>query len=507
MPAPGRPEKMREKEGTLWKSGSACAMIRNRRSRNRTDENLGGMRMKKTLSLLLSLVLMLSLALPASAAETEYPTLEGGVTEIQKYGNIVLDIDPADLKDGGYTYGDLLTVTVNGTGYDMPLCTNYSDVDTGALVLRDSEGVLIAAINMGDFATSNGLAAKVTAEDGSYTWEFPEGQSLESITVSISMKEQGGYYDQYLIHQLTRTDERADYASDAVFANFRNVAVGDLGENAFFRSSSPVNNELGRASYADDLAEAGGIQAVMNLADSNELIEGYIAAEGFDSPYYQSLYEAGKVKALNLGVDFTAADFKSGLAEGLRFFAENEGPYLVHCTEGKDRAGFVSALLECLMGATYDEVVADYMTTYVNYYHLEEGGEQYEAVKNSNIVSILTNITGAAEGTDLTTVDLAAAAEDYMLDAGLTADEVTALKANLAKDYTVETEAPAEETPEEPVPQAQTYTVEAGDCLWNIAYEVYGTGTRWTVIYEANRDTIRDPGMIHIGQVLTIPAA
>ena len=78
-----------------------------------------------------------------------YPTLEGGVTEIQKYGNIVLDIDPADLKDGGYTYGDLLTVTVNGTGYDMPLCTNYSDVDTGALVLRDSEGVLIAAINMG----------------------------------------------------------------------------------------------------------------------------------------------------------------------------------------------------------------------------------------------------------------------------------------------------------------------------------------------------------------------
>ena len=81
--------------------------------------------MKKTLSLLLSLVLMLSLALPASAAETEYPTLEGGVTEIQKYGNIVLDIDPADLKDGGYTYGDLLTVTVNGTGYDMP-CLLYT---------------------------------------------------------------------------------------------------------------------------------------------------------------------------------------------------------------------------------------------------------------------------------------------------------------------------------------------------------------------------------------------
>ena len=391
--------------------------------------------MKKTLSLLLSLVLMLSLALPASAAETEYPTLEGGVTEIQKYGNIVLDIDPADLKDGGYTYGDLLTVTVNGTGYDMPLCTNYSDVDTGALVLRDSEGVLIAAINMGDFATSNGLAAKVTAEDGSYTWEFPEGQSLESITVSISMKEQGGYYDQYLIHQLTRTDERADYASDAVFANFRNVAVGDLGENAFFRSSSPVNNELGRASYADDLAEAGGIQAVMNLADSNELIEGYIAAEGFDSPYYQSLYEAGKVKALNLGVDFTAADFKSGLAEGLRFFAENEGPYLVHCTEGKDRAGFVSALLECYMGAAYDEVVADYMVTYYNYYGVTKEAEpaKYDAILRSNIVKTLQTAFGVE---DLKTADLKQEATDFFKELGLTDAELTTLTANLSKKYT-----------------------------------------------------------------------
>ena len=52
-----------------------------------------------------------------------------------------------------------------------------------------------------------------------------------------------------------------------------------------------------------------------------------------------------------------------------------------------------------------------------------------------------------------------------------------------------------------------TYTTKQGDVWDKIAYEVYGTGTRWTVIYEANRDTIRDPGMIHIGQVLTIPAA
>ena len=54
---------------------------------------------------------------------------------------------------------------------------------------------------------------------------------------------------------------------------------------------------------------------------------------------------------------------------------------------------------------------------------------------------------------------------------------------------------------------AAEYTVERGDSLWKIAKEQLGGGTRWSEIYEANRDTIRDPGMIHIGQVLTIPAA
>ena len=46
----------------------------------------------------------------------------------------------------------------------------------------------------------------------------------------------------------------------------------------------------------------------------------------------------------------------------------------------------------------------------------------------------------------------------------------------------------------------------SGDCLWNIAYRFYGAGGRWTEIYEANKDAIRDPALIYVGQVLTIPA-
>ena len=391
--------------------------------------------MKKIVSPLLIAALMLVLALLSSAAETSYPTFETGVQEIQKYGNIVLDMEPKKLQEAGYAYGDILAVTIDGNTWQMPFCTNYSDVDNGSYVACDKDEGLTLAINMGDFATAGGIAEKITAEDKSFTWVFPDGKSIEDLLVSISMGEKDGYHDQYLIHQLMRTNDRADYDSDQIFANFRNIAAGDLGKNTLFRSSSPINNELSRAAYADDFVESNGIRTVMNLANSDTDISGYIVQEDFDSPYYASLYQAGKVKALNLSLDFAAEDFQDGLAEGLRFFTANEGPYLVHCDEGKDRAGFVSALLACYMGASYDQVVEDYMESYINYYHLEKGSEQYIAVKNSNIDSTLRMIAGSSDNTDLTRVDLAAAAKRYMKSIGLSDAECEALHSNLAKDY------------------------------------------------------------------------
>ena len=397
------------------------------------------MRKKKSLvliaALLLIAVLMIGLALFVSSEKISYPTFETGVQEIQKYGNIVLDVEPEKLQEAGYAYGDILTVTMDEKTWQIPFCTNYSDVESGSYVACDKDEGLILAINMGDFATDGGIAEKITAEDKSFTWVFPDGRNLEDFVFSISMGEKGGYHDQYLIHQLVRTNDRADYDSDQIFANFRNIAAGDLGENALFRSSNPINNELNRAAYADDFVESNGIRTVMNLANSDADIAGYIAQEDFDSPYYASLYQAGQVKALNLSLDFAAEDFQEGLAEGLRFFIANEGPYLVHCDEGKDRAGFVSALLACYMGASYEQVVEDYMQTYINYYHLEKDSEQYMAVKNSNIDSTLRMITYSSDSTDLAGADLAAAARRYMENIGVSETECEALRSNLAKDY------------------------------------------------------------------------
>lgn len=55
---------------------------------------------------------------------------------------------------------------------------------------------------------------------------------------------------------------------------------------------------------------------------------------------------------------------------------------------------------------------------------------------------------------------------------------------------------------------SKTYTVVKGDCLWNIAKKFYGNGSKYTVIYNANKGVIGgNPNLIYPGQVLTIPAA
>ncbi|MDQ3698322.1 MAG: LysM peptidoglycan-binding domain-containing protein [Gemmatimonadota bacterium] len=62
------------------------------------------------------------------------------------------------------------------------------------------------------------------------------------------------------------------------------------------------------------------------------------------------------------------------------------------------------------------------------------------------------------------------------------------------------TTAPAGRTERE-----RSYTVVAGDSLSKIAKREYGDAGKWPAIYAANRDKIKDPDLIHPGQVLTLP--
>lgn len=48
--------------------------------------------------------------------------------------------------------------------------------------------------------------------------------------------------------------------------------------------------------------------------------------------------------------------------------------------------------------------------------------------------------------------------------------------------------------------------IEPGNSLWRIARRTYGSGFRYTVIYEANKAQIRDANLIYPGQVFKLPA-
>lgn len=52
-----------------------------------------------------------------------------------------------------------------------------------------------------------------------------------------------------------------------------------------------------------------------------------------------------------------------------------------------------------------------------------------------------------------------------------------------------------------------TYTVVAGDTLSKIAKREYGDASAWHRIYEANKDTIKNPDLIYPGQTFKIPGA
>ncbi len=52
----------------------------------------------------------------------------------------------------------------------------------------------------------------------------------------------------------------------------------------------------------------------------------------------------------------------------------------------------------------------------------------------------------------------------------------------------------------------QKVVIKRGDNLWTISRKLYGKGVRFSTIYEANNDQIRNPDLIYPGQVFLLPA-
>jgi nucleoid-associated protein YgaU len=54
-------------------------------------------------------------------------------------------------------------------------------------------------------------------------------------------------------------------------------------------------------------------------------------------------------------------------------------------------------------------------------------------------------------------------------------------------------------------PKEGRIVIQPGNNLWRISRVLYGTGNKFTMLYEANKDQIRNPNLIYPGQVFRTP--
>ena len=328
----------------------------------------------------------------------------------QEFGGVYLKMKIDDFNAKGFTYGDSVDV-VFSNGYKLEDIPYYNGYYVAAgdplLIAYPGYDYIKAAVNYGDDLWD-------TAKLGD-----------AHCTGSIILKEKGKYRDIQEARDIHYYDERERYDSDEIFANFREMNVGGLKEKTVYRSASPCDNQHNRAPYVDALIKNAGIRCILNLADNNEKIEKYIKADGFASPYFLSLYNDGKVIPLALSMNYNADDFKSKIAQGFIAMLEKEGPYLVHCTEGKDRTGFVCMLIEALAGASYQEIADDYMKTYDNYYWItrEKEKTKYDTILSMNLDAMILAVCGDKTA-DVKKADLAGYARNYLISAGMTESQV-----------------------------------------------------------------------------------
>ena len=342
-----------------------------------------------------------------------------GILHEEEFGGVYILLPIDEFNDMDFTYGDSLEIRFSN-GYvleDLPYYNGYYTANGEPLLVAYPGYPYIKAAfnNAGDLYEIAGLS--------------------EDDTATIGLRKRGEYAEIQYARDIHYSDLREDYESDEMFANFRSVRAGELREGVLFRSASPCDNQHNRATYVDALLKEAGVAFILNLSDNEQKIRKYLEDPDFACANFLSLYESGRVEPIALNMNYGSEEFKAKVAGGLSRMAEEEGPYLVHCTEGKDRTGFVCMLLEALCGADYREIVVDYTITYDNYYRITEETEKtrYDVIVECVLDPMIRSLSGD-ENADVHTMDLAGCAEQYLLDGGMSPEQIALLKDRLTGD-------------------------------------------------------------------------
>ncbi len=342
--------------------------------------------------------------------------------EDTKFGAAIVEASPEDLKAAGFELGDSIDLEFsNGKKYyDVPYHNGYY-VSLGMMVIVAYPGLSTLSITKNNF----GL------------WK-QDGLS-ETDTVTFIMNEP----KKYLAIQEALTQnysfDRADYTSDESFCNFREIMGGNLGPKRVFRGASPIDNSRNRAPYTDKLLQKNNITFILNIADSKEDIASFISKEDFNSPYFNGLYKSNQVSLLDMSADFTSLEYKKKLIDGLLHYLEYDGPMYIHCTEGKDRTGFVCLIVAGICGASYEEMALDYLITYDNYYgyNTTSEPEKCKFIKELYFDCFMNYLLSFSQEQQpaiaLTKINYQPLIRKYLLSGGMSEADIDRLIQNLTK--------------------------------------------------------------------------
>ena len=336
------------------------------------------------------------------------------VDEIDVIGDAIFDINPSTLEKVGINYGDSLDIAFSN-GYIAKDIPYYNDFfgSRGSTMLVNLNGM----IKLG----------------GQY-YDFVEAYNIkENDKVEIRIHEKGKYLSKMNLYQLPTGYMRSDYKSDEEFTNFRNVAYGEIAPYTLYRSASPISDKYGRSKILGNKIKSIGIKTILNLADTKEKANSYKSIPD----NILSMIKSGDVIFAGTGVNFYDEQFRDNLAKSLGLMIKKEPPYLIHCSLGRDRTGFVCALLEALMGASYEEITEDYMQSFewVNMLNKKENPEKYDLYKKE-LDEIFKFLTSTTPTKGFEKLNLEKAAYNYLLNGGMSKEEIELLK-NRLRDGTV----------------------------------------------------------------------
>ena len=334
-----------------------------------------------------------------------------------EFGGAYIDISIASFNDLGFKFGDSVSLTFsNDVKYENIGYYSGYYVPAGQELLVGYPGYdyIKFCINYGDDI-------------------YASNHFDEKTTVTITVYESGKFIDIEETLSISYSDDINEYDNREQFANFREISVGNIKDNLLYRGASPIDNRRKRAETVDIILEELEIKYDIDLADNRATIDGFYQKDDFKSDYFQYLDEEEKVLPLGMAAAYKTEDFSNKMKTMFLSILNNDGPYYIHCLEGKDRTGYVCMVIEALCGASYEELIEDYFITYHNYYGIEKGTKKYDAIKAIHIDEMIRYVFDFNNSVNLLTANYYSQVNNYLLSIGLQQAEIDAVQNKLSR--------------------------------------------------------------------------